>query len=89
MGSFILPISVSLQSLAERYQLDPLRVLEAIEEELTAASEGHIVLDDSMIAPDLKTVANEQGVTPCVVFMALETEMYYRSLSQARSHLVY
>ena len=54
-----------------------------IEEELVA-SEDHIVLDDGMIATDLRAVADEQGVTPDVVFMALEGEMYYRSLSESR-----
>ena len=83
MGSAILPISPSLESLAGRYQLEPLRVLELIEEELVA-SEDHIVLDDGMIATDLRAVADEQGVTPDVVFMALEGEMYYRSLSESR-----
>ena len=83
MGSAIFPISPSLESLAGRYQLEPLRVLELIEEELVA-SEDHIVLDDGMIATDLRAVADEQGVTPDVVFMALEGEMYYRSLSESR-----
>lgn len=84
MGSAIFPISPSLESLAGRYQLEPLRVLELIEEELVGGSEGHIVLDEDMIEPDLKAVADEQGVTPDVVFIALETEMYYRSLSESR-----
>ncbi|GEM_PF-4561442 len=83
MGSAIFPISLSLESLAGRYKIDPLRVLELIEEEL-AASEGHIVLDEDMIEPDLKAVADEQSVTPDVVYMALETGMYYRSLSESR-----
>lgn len=84
MGSTIFPISPSLESLAGRYQLEPLRVLELIEEELVDGSEGHIVLDEDMIEPDLKAVADEQGVTPDVVFTALEGEMYYRSLSESR-----
>lgn len=83
MSNYLIPVSPNLQSLAARYQLEPIRVLELIDEELTA-SNSRIVFDDNMVPPDLKAVADEQGVTPDVVLMALDTEMYFRSLSEAR-----
>jgi hypothetical protein len=86
MSNSLIPVSPNLQSLAARYQLDPLRVLELIDEELTA-SDSHMIFDDNMIPPDLKAVADEQGITPDVVLMALDTEMYFRSLSQARTRI--
>ena len=78
----LLKINPHVITFANKYGIEPLQFLEALEQERTQPA--YFGKDNGSLPKDIAAIASELRVPPHMIFNLIETEAYYAELSRQR-----